>query len=198
MKVYFSATITDSTESRERYKKIIDLLKKSGHKVFEYEQDKLTPKDLANRSEESIQKAYKLLSDKLKGSDIYIADVTYQSVGIGYEISQAIMERKPVLVLSHESAGETPMATIQGQNNKFINYAEYNNDTLEKITNGFIDEAKEKLDTKFILIISPDIDKYLKWASDEYRMHKAQIVRDAIEEAIKKDKDYKEYLKLVA
>jgi len=47
-----------------------------------------------------------------------------------------------------------------------------------------------KIDSKFILIISPEIERYLQWASKTKRMHKAQIVRLALEASIKKDKEY--------
>jgi hypothetical protein len=48
---------------------------------------------------------------------------------------------------------------------------------------------------KFIFIISPEIDKYLEWVSNERRMHKSQIVREAIENQANKDKEYQEFLR---
>lgn len=197
MNIYFSATITDDEASRSRYKKIIEYLKGQGHKVLEYEQDKLSPRELLNRSDAEIKKSYKRLTHLLKSADVYIADITIQSVGIGYEIADAISERKPVLVLSHKDREFTPLATIEGNQSKMIDYQEYTEDTIEEILEYFIKKASGKLDTKFILIISPEIDRYLRWASDEKRMHKAQIVREAVEAMIKKDKAYKEYQKSI-
>jgi hypothetical protein len=55
-------------------------------------------------------------------------------------------------------------------------------------------EASSRLDSKFILIISPEMDRYLNWASKVKRTHKAQVVRAALEVMIKKDKEYKDYI----
>lgn len=48
---------------------------------------------------------------------------------------------------------------------------------------------------KFILIISAEIDKYIAWASEERKLHKAQVVRMAIEDTMAKDLDYQRWLK---
>src|SRR5690348_2172248 len=56
-------------------------------------------------------------------------------------------------------------------------------------------EIESQLDSKFILVISPEINRYLEWASTEKRMHKAQIVRGAVEELSYKDKRYQQFLK---
>ena len=37
------------------------------------------------------------------------------------------------------------------------------------------------------------MDRYLNWASKTKRTHKAQVVRSAVEQMIKKDKEYREY-----
>ncbi|KXK09749.1 MAG: hypothetical protein UZ20_WS6002000317 [candidate division WS6 bacterium OLB21] len=79
---------------------------------------------------------------------------------------------------------------------KLLTFAEYkDNTTIEKATVDFVYSVKSMLDTKFILIISPEIERYLEWVSDNRRMHKAQVVRRAVEDTMEKDKEYKDYLK---
>lgn len=53
-----------------------------------------------------------------------------------------------------------------------------------------LEEERRKSQIKFIMIITSEIDKYLRWASDHYQMHKSEIVREALQNAIKKDKNY--------
>jgi len=48
---------------------------------------------------------------------------------------------------------------------------------------------------KFILIITPEIDRYLEWSSIERRMHKSQVVRAAIEKVIKRDGEYQDCIR---
>lgn len=58
------------------------------------------------------------------------------------------------------------------------------------------EKYKEAEEPKFILIISKEIDRYLEWASAAYLMHKSRIVRDAIEDRMSGDKEYKKDYKL--
>lgn len=192
VRIYFSATITKNDELRDLYTSIIDALKKEGHKVFEYGSSELDPAKLINRSENEIAKAYNDLSKFLKQADIFIADISESSVGIGYEIAQALSLKKPALVLKHKDAKFEPLATLEGNKSKLLQYEQYEKTEIAKIINTFVKESKSKLDTKFILIISPEIDRYLEWAAEHRRMHKAQIVRQAVEDMMRKDKDYKE------
>lgn len=195
MKVYFSATITENNELKNSYKEIIETLKKQGHKVLEYGSDQIEPQNLLNRNEEEIKKVYKELDNFLKQADVYIAEISQPSIGIGYEISQAISNRKPVLALNHKHKSDfQPLATIEGNKSKYLQHATYTEGNLKNIVNDFLNTAKQKLDTKFILIIPAEIDRYLEWASDYKRMHKAQIVRNAIENYMEKDEEWQEFL----
>jgi len=194
MRAYFSATLTDEKIVKDRYKAIIDVLKELDIEVLEYGSTQLNPHELINRSDNEIGSVYKELEVFLKSADIYIADISEPSVGIGYEISQAINNRKPVLVLNHEKSNFQPLATIQGLKSVLITYKQYNENTLKDIIAEFIQKSKEKLDTKFILIISPEINRYLEWSADFKRMHKAQIVRNCVEKEMRNDAEYKKFL----
>jgi uncharacterized protein (DUF302 family) len=194
MKIYFSATITSNDKLREIYKRVKEVLTKEGHSVFDYGSDNLEPSQLAQRSDTEIQSTYKQLDKYLKNAEVYIADISEPSVGIGYEISQALMLRKPCLVLKYQKAGFQPLATIQGNNSAYMKYKTYDERTLESIIKKFIGNSKDKIDTKFILIIPPEIDRYLEWNVREKGVTKAEITREAIEMVMRQDQRYQEYL----
>lgn len=195
MKVYFSASVTDDATQKARYAKIIEQIKELGHDVLQYEVSKLNPQEMMGRSDTDIKNAHKKLSQYMRQADVYVTEITKASVGVGYEISQALSDKKPVLVLIHESEPFKSRATLLGNTSKLITYTKYQEDELGSIMKSFLDNAKSSIDTKFILIISPEIDKYLEWSASERRQHKAQIVRNAIEDTMEKDKEYKAFLK---
>ena len=194
MKVYFSATITDDEQYKSSYKKILNILKQGKHDIYEYGSDQLDTSKILSQSDDEILKIYRELDKFLKQADVYIADISLPSVAIGYEISQAIVLRKPVLALINEKSSFQPLATIKGNKSRYLELEKYNVDTLPKILKDFMKKSKKKRDSKFILIVSPEIDSYLTWSSQENRMHKAQIVRDAIEKVMSKDTEYKKFL----
>lgn len=194
MKIYFSATITDDEQYKSSYKQILNILKQGKHDIYEYGSDQLDTSKILSQSDDEILKIYRELDKFLKQADVYIADISLPSVAIGYEISQAIVMRKPVLALINEKSSFQPLATIKGNKSRYLELEKYNVDTLPKILKDFMKKSKKKLDSKFILIVSPEIDSYLTWSSQENRIHKAQIVRDAIEKVMNKDTEYKKFL----
>lgn len=131
---------------------------------------------------------------ELKSSDFVIAEITQASSGIGFLISQAIMERKPTLVIMRNNTSRAPIP-IQAKDSKLIYFRRYNDASeLEEIAKSFLENVRQYIDRKFILIIPSEIDKYLEWSAYERRKHKSQIVREALETSIGKDSDYQEFL----
>lgn len=181
-----------SKEGLEKAKKIAEIVKNFNHTV-----DNSMIKRSREEEMKDFSKTFKTNMNSVKNADVIIAESTEYSAGLGFLVAKAIDERKNILCLQSIDAHKKGSATLQGATSKSLTYLKYNEENLEDLLKNYLDEVKNKLDTKFILIISPDIDKYLKWAGDEYRLHKAQIVREAVEDKMKKDKRYKDYLKQI-
>lgn len=193
MKAYFVASIIGrSDKMREWQEKIVDIIRESGVEIdaANLETEK---KKLFHETEEDMLKAFTRNSKSINGSDVVIAEVSVSDSGVGYEIAYALSLRKPVLALYNEDAEEPTAPPIQVGKQKLLSFQKYNQKTLKNIIDKFFIDIKYKLDTKFILIISPEIDRYLEWAAEQKRMHKAQIVRNAVEKEMENDKEYKTY-----
>lgn len=145
---------------------------------------------------EQLEDTYKRNQKLLKNADFLIAEATDYSSGIGYLIASALNQKKPVLALHNTNRNAQPSNILKASSaSKLLTFSEYGDDkTLSQRTADFANKVKGMLDTKFILIISPEIERYLEWSSDTRRMHKAQVVRQAVEEAMDKDKEYQDYL----
>lgn len=174
------------------YKLIKELIEKSGNKAdFSYFETS------ADEDYEDLQDTHKRNQQLLKANDFIIAETTQYGSGIGYLIAQALNDKKPVLALYNPEKGQKPSAIIKESANKskLLHFAEYTDKSLEKEIKSFLNELKKIMDTKFILIISPEIERYLEWSADNRRLHKAQVVRQSVEDTMEKDKEYQEYLK---
>jgi hypothetical protein len=205
MNIYFTTSFRNAEENTEKVETIINHIKAKGDKVHKrtvhvteddfkkYEKSighvvELTTKDLTD--------TYNTILKKIRSSDAVIADTSTSSSSVGYELAIAQTERKPILVLHDSKNIEYLADVVSGNTSKLLSIKTLSStDNIGRIIDDFLVEAKSLIDTKFILIISPGIDKYLEWASSERRMHKAQIVRNAIEDMMEKDKDYKQFLK---
>lgn len=173
------------------FKKILDILKKSGNDVI-FEHNYIPFEDWTEDKKVEFAKEFEKTR---KTADVLIAEVSGPSIGLGLEVSEAMNNKKPTLILYTKKNRINVSGTVMGaESHKNVKVEAYTAETIEKILNDFLEEAKQKIDTKFILIISPEIDRYLAWAADFKRMHKAQVVRNAVEEEMEKDEEYKKYL----
>ncbi len=193
MKAYFVGSIIGrDSKSKEWQQLITSIIKERGVDLDTVNLD-TERKKLMDETEEEMIKVFKRNTKTIKDSDVVIAEVSVSDSGVGYEIAYALNLRKPVLALYNEEAGEPTAPPIQVGKQKLLTFEKYNKKNLKNKIDRFFSDIKNKLDTKFILIISPEIDRYLEWASDYKRMHKAQIVRNAVEKEMESDKDYEKY-----
>lgn len=188
MKTFFVVSQPGSREDVDS-SKIATTLETIGNKVTtSLVSDKVTVKD-------DPEKFYKKILNNIKKSECVVVEVTKPNTGIGLIISHAVEQKKPVLIIFDQTRIKTAPLSIIGMagKNKLVQIAGYNKNNLTEVFNKFFDSIKNLLDTKFILIISPEIDAYLQWASDNRRMHKAQVVRRAVEQVMHEDKEYKKH-----
>lgn len=165
-------------------------LKRLGHNVNDVS-DSTGKKSM---SKDALAKLMSKLDKSIKETDILIAEVSYADSKVGYEIARALDEKKVVIMLEDEKSNSTLSPFIQANGSRTLIHKKYNSKNIIDVVDKSLKEAASKLDSKFILIISPEIDRYLEWGSQTKRMHKAQIVREALELMMKKDKEYKTYL----
>ena len=96
MKIYFAGSIRGGREDVETYKQIIQHLKKHGEVLTEH-----VGSD--NLAQGEINLSDKYIHDRdlewIIGCDVFIADVTRSSHGVGYEVRIAIEKKKRILCI---------------------------------------------------------------------------------------------------
>ncbi len=175
-------------ENMKLNNQIVEILEHANYKVDKSLLEKKHEEDAAN-----FEKAYKRNLTSIKNCDVIVAEVSGISSGIGFLLATALNQKKPVLALFNKSFGQKAPLTLKGAGSKLFHYAEYDEKDLKSILLGSLDHMRQILDSKFILIIPSEIDRYLEWASDYKRMHKAQLVREAIENFMSRDREWKEF-----
>lgn len=190
MKIYISLPLKHKPKL-DAFIKATEELEEEGHEILDIYQDEEYPiKEDVNYFMELFKKSEKAIRE----ADIVLVDVTFPSNRLGFETARALDEKKVVIALSNEDIDVPKAATVAGNLSRYYKNVTYNNKNIKEVLTKAIEESKDKMDTKFILIISPEIDRYLEWAADYKRMHKAQIVRNAVEEQMEKDEEYQKFL----
>jgi nucleoside 2-deoxyribosyltransferase len=207
MKIYFSTSATNIlkniAKNIDTLGHIMNLVEKNGHTLTK--RTMLRGHDTSSEEQEkkaskffeyidgATEDIYKSNTKKIKNCDLAIFESTYPAEGIGYEIGYAISQNKPVLILVDKTYKTFLAEIIEGipSNIKQLSFYEKKED-IDEIFKSFVAKAKTVIDTKFILIISPEIDRYFEWAKKNKRLHKAQVVRDAMYRMMDEDKAWKD------
>ena len=112
MKIYFAGSIRGGRENVETYKQIIHHLKRYGDVLTEH-----VGKDNVSTNGE-INLTDKYIHDRdvswIDECDIFIAEVTTASLGVGYEVRTAIDKNKKVLCIYRPEQTKRVSAMIAG------------------------------------------------------------------------------------
>ena len=134
MIIYCAGPIRGNLTYQDSFKKIIEYVENLGHSVLT---------ELSGKFSSSIpltdKQIYKRDLKWIDGSKIMIAEASGPSLGVGFEISYAIFQRKlPVLVL-YNSEIEQISAMLMGCDSPLISVEKYqNDDDMKKILKQFI------------------------------------------------------------
>jgi hypothetical protein len=119
MKTYFAGSIRGGREDRELYSDIINHLKKYGEVLTEH----IGVEVLREPSDREI---YQRDISWIKEADIFIAEISTPSLGVGYEIAKAEELGKKILCFYNKSSeGKKVSAMIMG--NSGFTTKEYSN-----------------------------------------------------------------------
>ncbi len=112
IKIYFAGSIRGGRDKARDYMELITLMREMGHVYTEHVGD-----------EKALDIDDKTLSDKeihdrdmdwIRKSDVMVAEVSVPSLGVGYEIANAIKLGIPVLCLYDKNAKNRISAMISG------------------------------------------------------------------------------------
>lgn len=138
---------------------------------------------------DNLSSLYQKNQSLIRKNDLFIADITFYSSGIGYLVSEAINNKKPVLVLFNKEYGTQPSNIIKSTaNNKRVFFREYTFDNLSDIVKKYFRSSKRLIDTRYILNLPSHLDRFLDYYSYKRGIPKSHIVREAIERTMNENK----------
>jgi hypothetical protein len=137
MTIYFAGAIRGSREGLKNYQAIIEMLRRYGEVLTEhvgYDDIDVKEGDAADTD------IYDRDMSWLKECEFFVADVTYPSLGVGYEVAQAEMLQKKILCLFHTSTNRHLTAMIAG--NQALTVKTYSTvEEVKSILNAFLVEG---------------------------------------------------------
>lgn len=183
MIVYFTASIVGKKQYLANYLKIIEIIKSKHYQIISDHIINATVEQIRMEKREDRLRFQKQLEKWITSCDFMIADTSFPSISVGYEISLALQRNKPVLVLY--STGDPPSLIGEHIDEKLV-CEKYNSFTLKEIIDDFLNYIKGTADTRFTFFITPHIAAYLEKVSRKEKLPKSVYLRKLIEREIKK------------
>ncbi|MCL4338288.1 nucleoside 2-deoxyribosyltransferase [Patescibacteria group bacterium] len=185
MKIYFTASIVGKKHYLSNYLRIVDYLKNKGNQVISDHIINTTEDKIRMEDKNERVKFQRTLEDWITSSDVMIAETSFPSISVGYEISLAANRGKPILILYSE--GDPPSLLAHHFDDKII-CEKYSPDNLEDILEDFLNFAQGAADTRFTFFITSRLALYLENISKKKKIPKSVYLRYLIEKDIAKKK----------
>ncbi len=178
MRAYFTASIVGKKYHLDKYRKIVELLTEKGVTVAAEHILNVEEKDIQLQSREKRLAFHQRLEDWVNSADFLVAETSFPSISVGYEISMALDRGKPVLILYSE--GDPPSLFAYHENEKIVS-EKYTMDTLAPIISDFLHFVRGEADTRFTFFISSKQAAYLAKMGKKNRVPKSVYLRSLID-----------------
>lgn len=110
MKIYFAGSIRGGRRHADRYRQIIEILNQYGTVLTEH----VGSLELETGKQQTDAEIYTQDMRWLEQSDVVVGEVTTPSLGVGYEMGQAVAMGKKVIVLYLSEQESSISAMIKG------------------------------------------------------------------------------------
>jgi 2'-deoxynucleoside 5'-phosphate N-hydrolase len=190
MKIMILGTIRGKKQIEKALNKIVESLDSKQFSVYHEHLTKKSQSNLDNSTKEDDLKFHKKILKNIKLCDIVIAECSFQSMSVGYLISYATEQNKPVILFYKKDAPKPNLFPTLTQTGKLF-LVKY--DSIERIPNllkEYIAFAKDQQDTRFNFFISPKHISFLDWVAKTKKVPRSVYLRKLIEKEIKLDPDY--------
>jgi hypothetical protein len=183
MTIYFTASLAAKDQYLKNYELIIAFLKQKGYQVISDHITGVTESQIRLSTRAERLNFHTQLEKWIRSADFMIAETSFPSISVGYEISLALRLGKPVLILYSE--GDPPSLLAHHQNDRM--YCEkYTFDNFKETIMDFIDYIQGKSDTRFTFFITPQQAAHLDEAAHKEKIPKAVYLRKLIDEDMEK------------
>ena len=197
VKIYYTCSTAKFNNYKDYYFEIRNYLVSLGHtltrdwlshtaKMLKYGQTDM--KDIKNIYQDCLK--------AIKDADLVIIEDTISNFSTGHQITLALQQRKPTLVLwQGQKYRQFKQMFIHGIDSDILQVAQVSNKDFQNIIKTFIARF-ENIDepNRFHLVLKSPERQYLDWAGHKNKMSRTKIIRKALREMIDKDSDYTRYL----
>ncbi|NOY14679.1 MAG: hypothetical protein GXP43_00475 [bacterium] len=188
MKVFFTTSLRGKPILGENYRRICSILEDElGCQILN---KKILTEDLQKvlkKSKEELAEFFMESRRLIQQADLVLAEVTYPSTNVGYEISVAADMGKPIAVLHVKD--ETPLliATVDYD---MINVYPYTLDGLGGVLKRIMADSQSGKEVRFNFLLPRYLSNYLQWVAKRRRLPRSVYIRQLLEKDMRSNPEY--------
>jgi len=198
MRIYFTCSTAEFFEYRDSYFGIRNYLISKGYTLT---RDWLPHTEEALKQgridmTKNIKQIYQDCVKSIKEADLVIIEDTVSNFSTGHQITLALQNRKPTLVLwQGEKHRQFKQMFIHGIDSDILQVSEYSDKNLYETVQGFINKYEDALErNRFHLVLNNVERNYLDWAQFTKNKSRTKIIRESLRKLVESDTDYNNYL----
>lgn len=177
--LYFTGSIAAKDQYLPNYEKIVSHIEKRGHAVLaDHILKAQSEHEISMYNREDRLKFHTKLEQWIYSCDGMVAETSFPSISVGYEISLALRVGKPVLILYSE--GDPPSLLAHHKDEKLL-CEKYTQADLPTLLDDFLHYIQSKSDLRFTFFITPKIASYLDETARKNKLPKSVYLRKLIE-----------------
>lgn len=182
MIAYFTASVVGKKNLLPQYHSILSILEKKGVQTIADHILDVKEADIHLQTKEKRLHFHSQLETWINSCDFMIAETSFPSISVGYEISMALDRNKPILILYNE--GEPPSLFAYHESQKII-CEKYTPSTLPSIIADFLHYVRDEEDARFTFYLTSTQAKHLEKQGKKNQIPKSVYLRQLIEADIK-------------
>jgi len=196
MKVFFTCSTRSIEKYSKNYRAIRDAIISSGNKINRDWIDYSINVAKRNTPDVPSHTIYEDVMTAILTADAVVVDATIRNMALGHQLTYALQNEKPVLLLRLKTKKDTKEKLfVEGSKFKNLNAHEYTTPKEAKaIVKQFFEKYKNKPKKRFNLVLTGSQYNYINWAAYYYKKTKTDIIHESIEDSAEKDSLYKKYL----
>ena len=128
-------------------------------------------------------------------ADFIVAEISYPSSGVGFQIAYALSKKKRVLALYKDRLNDNVSKFLTSISQHLMTIERYDESRLLSVLDRYFSLTKPFKLYKFNFIISERIKDYLNWKAKDKHKSISEYLREQVEKKIiDQDKNYQKYL----
>jgi len=186
MKIYFTASLTGKQFYRQNYERICECLTKLGNDVSNIVMTNELEEVLDHTRDQNVE-AHQKIKRMIKNADLVVAEASYSSIAVGFEITSALYMSKKVLLL-HVPEKYSPL--LEGAKDPNLYIVEYTENNLEAKIAIVLRTIEKSVSIRFNFFLPKELSAQLDSVALNQRVNKSEYIRQLIEKDMKKNKRY--------